>query len=498
MNICFTIPDFSFKIFTDFWQVVDKFLFENVSIESLIASPVLIIGFLLPVAVLLIDSKNKILPWDHAVILTTVLKIKSMFVGLVVFILVPLLWHGLHIRPLLLMILIAYLVFYLLMIIESYKWLIVTEESNSGKSNFRIIKRENFLSSLNDSQKAVIWSKTFSLNRNIKGFMDERNLIKIFIKNLESMTSPDANLLRNFISNLSNTNLFDPIIHEDLINFCLVNGTIISEKDDNDNIDRFEFINTVNDLYFEIMEEDLKNDFGIYMFFAHTRKFSKANNAGEVFLIRNIAARFLSSLDKSKDIHKIFNGFPNDWQITFERIENETTQGTALNWLDSYMHWVVDKNLLTYNEKDGNYDSVADDVTRELLPKIDMFTWTDLIIFQWSSFGQDENETVEHARIRNFLNGRKKFGLIGRFHGFWGENEKKLAALDHDIREREIKETLNIATKTTIFPILLNPTALNKYIKELKYYKEKDKAKKEKLEMLQKLFNEIKKHQSKK
>lgn len=498
MSICFTAPDLSFNVLGGLWRVVDKYLLEHISIESLIAPPVLIIGFLLPVAVLLIDRENKILPWDHAVILTTVLKIKSMFVGLIIFILVPLLWQSLQIRLLLLIILIAYLVFYLAMIIESYKWLIVTEEANSGSSNFRIIMREKYLMSLNDSQKAVIWAKTFSLDRNIKGFMDERNLVKIFIKNLENMTDPDANLLRNFITNLSNTNLFDPVIHEDLINYCLANGTISSKENDSGDFKRLDFKNTVSDLYFKIMEEDLKNDFGIYMLFAHTRKFAKEKKADEVILIKNIAARFLSSLDKSKNIHKVFDGFPNDWQITFEKIENKKTQSMALNWLDAYMHWIVDKNMMAYDEKDGIYDSVADDVTRELLPKIDIFTWTDLVVFQWSSFGQNKDETLEHARIRNFINGRKKFGLIGRFHGFWEKSEKELVKLDQNIREQEFEETLNIATKTTIFPILLNPTMLKKYMKEVKDFKEGDRIKKDRLETLQKLLDEIKNRQDQK
>lgn len=486
--------------FTSFWSSVDLFLDERMPIEVLIAIPALLVAVFVPIAIFMVDSKDNAFVWDKAVIFRKVLKSEKLFLGIIIFIFVPIFWKFGQIRALLLLPLFWSITVLLLAIVESYKWLIIIEAKDHNQESYRTKKREEYLKTLDDEQKQIIWPLTWKLNRSSRGVVDERKLVKIFIENMESMQSPDASILSNFIVNLEQVNLMDPVIHEDLIKFSLKNaGYLTTEEPLTYMPNAFDFKETVRGLYFAIVEKDLNSNFGFYSLFNHTRKYIKENNINEGVFIKNFAPQFFSILENNKQAHKVLDGFPKEWKITYSGVEDENTRPVTLGWLDAYMHWIVERNLLAYNSDKTPYDAIADSITEGLIPNIDLPVWSNFIVFHWTSYGQSKEETSEHAKLRNFVEGIKRFGLISKVHAFW-ENEKEGAeARFAKEREIEINETFDLATRTTIFPLLLDDKTLNNYLKEIKEYQttEKDSAKKEKLSDLKELLEEFKNRLSK-
>jgi hypothetical protein len=128
------------------------------------------------------------------------------------------------------------------------------------------------------------------------------------------------------------------------------------------------------------------------------------------------------------------------------------------------------------------------------LPEVDMNLWSDLIAFHLSAYGLFDGETSEHAQIRGFIERDKKFGLVSNVYGFWPDDgSESFEEMVKSSRAKELEETLEIATKTTIFPLFANAQTLERLIKELSKFSYADgTGEADKLEQLRVLFNLIK------
>lgn len=487
---CFHLNN-TLSTFTNFWSSTDFFLNKSIPIGALIAIPALLIAVFVPITIFMMDKKDNVFAWDKAVIFKNVLQARKIFIGIIAFTIIPVLWGWGEIKVILLFPFVWFIVVIFLAVIESYKWLVVIETPGQSNENYRTNKRKEFLATLSDQQKQIIWPLTWGLDKSTRGLIDERELINIFVKNMESTKELNANVLRSFINNLDQVNIVDPIVHQALINFSMKNAKNLVAHIEDEDTERLDFGFTARDLYFELLKRDLENDFGLYLFFSHTRKYLKDINADEKFFVNQFSPQFLSVLDNIGSVYKIWdqNNFPADWKITTENLTNSTVNPAVFEWLTSYLHWISSRNMLTTDPNEFKYDNTADQVTEGLLPKIDPPLWSDIVAFHWSSFGAEIDESPEHAQIRGFIERSKRFGLIGRTYSWWGEYDESKHQED---QKQAVQETFIISATTTAFPLLLNKDKLKSFLKELDEFKnETDKDKIEKIQRLRYILTEI-------
>lgn len=199
----------------------------------------------------------------------------------------------------------------------------------------------------------------------------------------------------------------------------------------------------------------------------------KNNKLGEDYFVKYFSVEFLSALKDLKDADHVWDEFPKEWLITIENLNNKETNKIALSWLTAYMRWISDRNILV-STKDAHYeeDFLADSVTNHLLPTVEPRMWADLIAFHWSPYGVSDNETSEHAQIRGFVERQKRFGSIGRTYGFWVDDGKgSVESRFKQEYDKNLEETVNMATRTTVFPLLIHEASLKKILAEFGNFK---------------------------
>lgn len=456
-------------------QVANAWLGNNVSIEALIALPALLLALLVPIAIFMIDKKSVGFTWDKAAILTKVLNAKLLFIGLVIMAVNPLLWGISHARVVIIALTVAALVVLIMAIVSSYRWLIVSEPKGASYDNYRTRKRLDYLRSLDDEQKAVIWSLTWSIDRSSRALIDERELVKIFVANLNSLgdkQNSGPNIVRDFMTNLDQIDLTDPVIHETLVGFCMQWASSLAHPEKKEK-SMLHFQMTTRRLFFDILKRDLPDPFQCYLLYNDTRTYLKNNKLSEEYFVKYFSVEFLSGLRDLKDADHIWDEFPREWLITIENLDNKDTNKVTLGWLTAYMRWISSRNLLV-STKDARYeeDFLADSVTSHLLPTIEPRMWADLIAFHWSPYGVSDNETSEHAQIRGFVERQKRFGSVGRTYGFWEDDGKgSVEARFKQEYDKNLEETVNMATRTTIFPLLIHEASLQKVLAEFGNFK---------------------------
>ena len=170
-----------FNYLTEIEQLIDN----KIPIELLISIPVLMTTILITLAIFLGNKQNQSFPWDNLVIFNYIIKFKFFLFAVILFVLIPILWNILNIKIILLSVFI-FIVFCLIRVVfDLYKWLIVIDESNYNKKNYRNIIRAKFLKSLSIYQKNIIWSLTWKMDAKERNIIDEFFLVKTFLKDSE-------------------------------------------------------------------------------------------------------------------------------------------------------------------------------------------------------------------------------------------------------------------------------------------------------------------------
>lgn len=456
-------------LLSNVWARVDLLLHNIVPLAALIALPALLVTALIPLAIFLLDKSEAGIPWDKVVILKKVISATALFWSIVIMAILPLLWGVNGLRPLIALLMIVGCIFLVNAVISAYKWLIVTEGGNKIIPSYRLRKRVEYLESLSSSEREVIWSLTWNGMPGIRGLIDERVLIKVFIKDVESSRNcnnrTSANLLQELISNLPNVDISDPIIHEELIRASL---TWTKSFTRTNNSDRPEFVYASERLFNLIIERDIKSSFGTFLLFDDVKKYYTKNpGVHELTFANRFSQTFLTNLEVDSDY--VWDEFPQEWKITLANLSvKDWRKNIPELWLNSYLSWLMKRNLLaSTNGGSVEYDSLADDVTKNLLPNVEIGLWSDLIAFHWSSYGVREGETNEHAQIRGFIEREKRFGLVGKMYGFWEYvDEGSFVEKYQAQRSFEFNETIQLAVVTNAFPLLLNRNSLDKLIAE--------------------------------
>lgn len=218
----------------------------------------IIVGLLIPVAILLIEnngnSNDLSFKWDKMVIFSQVIKIRVILWGLALITLPLVLEKNKHVFPL---IIIAYSIGFIAMfslLKNAYYWIISKEDENGA---YRNIKRYEFLNSLSGDivNQIIVWDTIWGDHKQKIG-LDELDLLKIFFKHCkDAENSKKLRLLNtylrdyaedtNFVVTSQNYEIIQKYIFSDLV------STLNDSLSDSFPASEYELVEQFKRLFFE-------------------------------------------------------------------------------------------------------------------------------------------------------------------------------------------------------------------------------------------------------
>ena len=161
---------------------------EYITIEGLIATSSILVGLLIPIAILLLENSSNLIDqsfkWDKLVIFSQVIKIRSIILGLT-FITFPLILNDKtkNIFPIILALYVIGLYFMFSLLKNAYYWIISKENE---KESYRNSKRYQYLNSMtgNTANQITIWNTIWGDAEQRIG-LDELKLLKIFLNTVK-------------------------------------------------------------------------------------------------------------------------------------------------------------------------------------------------------------------------------------------------------------------------------------------------------------------------
>lgn len=476
-------------------------MFSNLSVEGLISLPALMVGFLIAIAIYNFEDSRSGLKIDAPTVISQVVGVDKVLIAIFLVSLSPILWPQkedsitVYALPLLIEIYLLGLLLLIQSLQRAFNWAKSIETGN--QDNFRVSMRIRYLESLTDKEKRSAWEKIWQADNDIRKLIDERQLVRLFVasvKNIKDKNSFAPWLIQDIISAIDTIHTDDPVIMQELVNFCMSDAFGITGKDDiNKRKEAGELHYSMNlrRLFFKVLGKSLeKNDNSLFSLIYSARTYLKDNGQNEASFIRVFAPNFFSLIEKHDDNHWIWETIPDDWKITLEKLLKKDTSKTTLAWLDAYVKWLHNHTLITSNP--AEFIRILDEVSREVLPKADPITWARLFAFHWSPYGVNDGEESEHAQVRNFIENHLTFGIMSHVLTFYlGDDAKTKVAM-----KNEVDEVLEIATQTTVLPWFHNDVAMKKYFKAinvLRYTYKGDEEKLGKLEWLDMTLKDIRK-----
>lgn len=446
---------------------IGQWLYQNLSLEGIIALPALLISLLIALAIYNFEDSKSKLEIDAATLIATVVDIKMLVRAIVYVSFLAIFWNE---SPLSLGLIPFFMVIYIggvAMIVQSLNRSVTWAKTiDMGMlSDFKTKSRAKYLSQLSDREKVSAWSKIWhSEDNRALEILNQRDLVKIFVDNIR--TSEDktsiAPMVDDFIRSIDKIDLSDPIILESILSVCLEDGSNMVSKNYKNPNNPLHYRSSLRRLYFEILKRVMqKNDNGLYSFIETSRKFIKEGDWDESYFVRCFAPNFLSNLNK-ENRSWVWDSFPEEWLITYAQLRASNKVTTA--WFNAYMRWVTTRNLRMENNSAG-IDTILESATEHIFPKADPMTLGSLIVFHYAAYGSNEGEDSEHAQVRNYAETTATFGHMGRVHmGFADEIDKTW----RQTVQQEREEAVRIATATTAFGAIQNQKTREKYLSIIK------------------------------
>lgn len=446
------------------WRGVDAWLGEYLSLNALTAMAALMVAILIPVAIFMIDNKNESgFAWDKAVILSKILKAPNILIAALLLTLPLVFWNiDLPLKPLILGVFVTGVFILITSLVRAYIWLKVTE--NKPLETYRTKKRLEYLKTLKHSDKEAIWSMTWSDNQG-RALIDDKRLVPYFIQHLSELQRDGrdgATLLREFMGYIDKIHLADPDVFQDLICFSMEWASNLAKENKNDQVNPVRFRTTTRYLFFDLAKRAFNDEVLSYLFFETVDDYIESDSAAsELRFVRHFATNFFDILENSEDWTIVWESFPDKWKITIDKIRKDENEVIS-QWLKAYLKWITTRNL--YIGESNTYDVFAESVTENLLPNVEPLLWSDLIVLHWSPYGVKENEDSDKAQIRNFIERKKSFGIVGRSYGFWEADSADSRFIEEYKNQKQ--EVLNFVKYTDIFPRFKNTEILDKYIEK--------------------------------
>jgi len=190
---------------------------------------------------------------------------------------------------------------------------------------------------------------------------------------------------------------------------------------------------TIDSIFQHIEMRSLK-DRASYSLFSklerHAEKYEKESVSSryyDVYLFQTFYQVFFQNIYDSPERFNIWNNyFPGKWKVTKSNLQSSENTISRIT-LNNFLEWASDRIWNTSEEK----DFPLNDVTTNLFPEVDPTLWALILIFIFSPYGDD--------RISSVIERHWKFGFMGRFRVYSGDQEDEIRRM-HDDEEKNTFE----------------------------------------------------------
>ena len=178
---------------------------EYITIGGLIATSSILVGLLIPIAILLLENNGNLIDrsfkWDKLVIFSQVIKIRSIILGLT-FITFPLILKD-DFFPIILVLYVIGLYFMFSLLKNAYYWIISKENE---KRSYRNFKRYQYLDSMsgNIANQITVWDTIWGDAKQRVG-LDELKLLEIYFKHCKVAEGQNKLNLLNILAYLNHS-----------------------------------------------------------------------------------------------------------------------------------------------------------------------------------------------------------------------------------------------------------------------------------------------------
>jgi hypothetical protein len=165
--------------------------------------------------------------------------------------------------------------------------------------------------------------------------------------------------------------------------------------------------------------------------------------------------------------------FPGEWKITKSNLQNSENIISKIS-LKNFFNWASNKIWYPREEK----DFVLNDVSSNLFPEVDPILWARILIFIFSSYGED--------RLRSVIERPWNFGFMGRVKVYRGPQEDEIKGIYKD------EEINTFDLSYLLFEEQFSKINLESYIKSLEQLSyPKESVEESKRLRLHSLFNKM-------
>lgn len=455
-----------YNVLNHLFKILDQLKIEQ-DILQVISMAFLTI--LIPVAIAIFGDKKEFEVLDRNVILDHVVEAKFFlfYLGLIF---LPLLFWNISSAWLRFVEIILWAVgiyFMSNILINSYRWM----KGNKFRLRFDYLNNLKDIKAMKESWHSV-WEAEKINPQN------ERQFFEIFSSIIEQLLKNNEQNLKTISKLIGDFDLF--INNRSMIFLVLQNGAFpkilewhfkiwekeykyIAKEDKLDEGGGYGEISLILDSILKKIEERALKERAGFLFFktfkkhaeTHKWRFVESEDKSKKYyyceyLFEIFYRVFFEIIANSSENYNIWNHyFPSEWKITKNNLVNKENVISRNSW-NNFLIWARERIRQTKED----YDRKLDDVSYNLFPNVDPILWAIILIFVFSSYGEN--------RVKSVVEKRWNFGHFGRIRTF-SENPK-------DAEKIEANHTFELAY--LLFPSEFTKENLKQYInnlKELKY-----------------------------
>jgi len=337
---------------------------EYITIEGLIATSSILVGLLIPIAILLLENSGNLIDqsfkWDKLVIFSQVIKIRSIIFGLT-FITFPLILKA-DVLPIILLLYVIGLYFMFSLLKNAYYWIISKENEEISYRNF---KRYQYLNSMSGNivNQITIWNTIWGDTEQRIG-LDESKLLKIFFKHCKDVEGKNKlNLLNTYVRDYEEDTVFKVTYsnYEILQDYIYHDLSIILNSSLSEDFDDYDLLVFINNMFYKFTKQcystsrltiyKYKGNFDSFFINSDYRILTRLflNNFDIKFIGTILNSRFTSYISLKENLPACLKYDSNNLTTEHQKIIVSIFSKYFDNYLNSTEHYDVDKVIL-HNE----------------------------------------------------------------------------------------------------------------------------------------------------
>ena len=449
--------------------------------EALIGIATIVIFSNIPLAIASLQDTERSLHWDKQVVINQVIDMSSLSIGVILlFIVLPiLLWDisfdflGIPLQVTLFGFFVIGIGEYIAATARIYGWM--SGLGHKGILDYKMEKRLEFLRDLPDRDKAYVWSSATWQHYMQLPMTERRKLEVAFLGNLKTLRDGDVkeSMLAALLDDRRVLQSFN-YVHLQILAFKWAFPAGVKYQSYS------ESARALRSRLVEIAFDSEQNDIFCSVFFKGCKRHMDGMKANKLAFLEELVHLFFQVFQENehKGLHLGLSYFSEEWQVTTVSLGDSDDETAARIWLEAYLEWFRN-TLRPYLYQDGSLivkegvpdmmhaglGSVAQRITLNLFPNIELQLWVDLFKLELFSFFSDCKPEQMQARALKFIDtwmplqwiGQKELEIISS-----SRNNGLPANYNEQVQAAQI-ETLLIF-KEIQGPDGFNPEVIEKYI----------------------------------